>query len=660
VANQTSSPPHIALPEGELADALAATPADGGHHRAFVRLRGRTVVFHSVRTEEPEERWLGYSAAAAKRASIKSGRLLPLVASGQSEGCFYVAYEIGSAIPLAAYREVVQLSTEQAVQILWGIAAGLDDAVGHKLFPAEVTPESIFIDPSRGALLGDLGVAREALGNPPAARDAQAAWVAPEVLRGGSAEERSATYSFGALMYTLFAGAPPHEGTPGEIASAAPPRLKKLRPDLPPGLDLIVAAAMSPDPRRRYHSAGEARRLISLVAGGSLATPPVEIEKPPPQRPRPAPRFERPAKPAAAAAKSAEETVERPAKPPPPPAKRARKERPPRPPKERAPRARKEPPPRARKEAPPRPRKERPPRARKEPPPRPSEETADVEPALVLSPLPTRAARNAALLAVGVALVLGTVAGLALGGGSDSRSTPRERAAQGGFAVDLPEGWRQTHVDAAALTAGPAGDPGSGLSVQEVSSPVEGAERVDPVRLGKLQAWRDPEADVPGARAAVRYVAPTIAGKLVITCRAGAGASAGVLQQCERSASTLRLPSVNVVPLESVLAEEEELRVAAARLSQQRTAIRRRLARAGRPAEQRLAADALARVYTHAAERFAEVAAGAAAAGAARAVAVAYEELGAAAEEREAERWNAARADVRRAEAALARALAAD
>jgi hypothetical protein len=125
-------------------------------------------------------------------------------------------------------------------------------------------------------MVGDLGVAREALGNPGAGEDAHAAWVAPEVLRGEDAHPRSAVYSFGAIAYTLLTGGPPHSGDPQQIVHSRAPRISDVRPDLPTTLDTVFAVAMAPDPRKRYATAAEARHLLNLVIYGAPSMPAME------------------------------------------------------------------------------------------------------------------------------------------------------------------------------------------------------------------------------------------------------------------------------------------------------------------------------------------------------------------------------------------------
>ena len=77
-----------------------------------------------------------------------------------------MAHDIGNAMPLSEFRRIAELSTARSLALLLGIAHALDDAVSQGKPPYEVTPDSVFLDPRLGAMVGDLGVAREALGNP--------------------------------------------------------------------------------------------------------------------------------------------------------------------------------------------------------------------------------------------------------------------------------------------------------------------------------------------------------------------------------------------------------------------------------------------------------------------------------------------------------------
>jgi hypothetical protein len=559
-----------------IAEAIEGLPQTGDRHHTIVHLEHQTVCLSVARAPAQEDCWVWFSAAAAERAELVSDRLLPLVSAGNFDGWFYVAHDIGTAVPLSEYRRISELSTARSLALLLGIAHALDDAVSQGKPPCEVTPDSVFLDPRLGAMIGDLGVAREALGNPAASDDAHAAWVAPEVLRGEDAHPRSAVYSFGAIAYTLLTGGPPHTGDPQQIANARPPRLSDVRPDLPGTLDTVFAVAMAPDPRKRYATAAEARHLLNLVIYGAPSMPALEAP----------PRFRR----------GSSTTKASPAR--------------------HAPR---------------------------------------LQPAVEDHP---RRGRALVGLLVGGALVVGALAGMVAAGG-DSPPAPHPRASAAGMSVELPDGWRQRPAEAGRLEAYPARDPNSGLTVAVSHGRLQRSDQATPVLLGNYESWHHDAAPVKGGARVASYVIPTKSGKVEITCAASPGSAANALPLCERTASTLRLESQRTMTLAAVAKAEERWRLAANRLRIDRAEGRRALARANQQPAQIQAASALAGTYEHAARRFAALSNGEPVVKAARETAASYRALAQAAQSNSGTTWAAARADVRDAEARLARAVAA-
>ena len=536
-----------------------------------VRLDDRRVCLTVVSADASEESWGLYSKAAVRRAAVEGDRVRPLLASGRTDEWFYVAYDVDRANPLSTLDEMGAMSGAQCIQILHGIARGLDQAAAADLYPTELTPDSVFADPRRGAVLADLGLAREALGSPSSARDRDAPWVAPEVLGGEKASERSAVYSFGALMYTLLTGDPPPDA----------PSLRGLRPDLPEALDTVVVTAMARDPRRRYRTAAETFSLANILLQGDLV--PVTALEPaslPPAPAEPQEGGERNGRPAAAGA------------------------------------------------------------------------------ALARWAAPLEASRGLMLAVAGGVVVAGVLAGLLLAGPGPEEPPAPKNFSRGGLQVRLPGDWKGTMPAPGALAAHPVDDPGSGLTLEVVDAPVEREEQGNPVRLGRLEAWRQTGVEVAGTRGGVRYVVPTESGKLVATCRASRRAASGTLAGCERVASTLRLRSATGLPIAAVVEQQERWGAEVTRLGRERSAARGSLARAELPAGQRLAAEALERVHDRAASRFAALPGGEAVAAAARRTATSYRALARVADGESSQRFNAARARVRRSEAALRLALA--
>jgi hypothetical protein len=253
------------------------------------------------------------------------------------------------------------------------------------------------------------------------------------------------------------------------------------------------------------------------------------------------------------------------------------------------------------------------------------------------------------------ALALGAGLGLSLTR-DDEEPAPAfvEHLGSRGLSITLPPGWIGGVDEEAALSAYPAVDGFSGLTVKIGDEAITDEQRADPVRLGRLDAWRDTSE----APALIRYLVPTSAGTLEIACEASPDATPLTLRACERAASTLRLGTIRALSLPGVV-EEPGVRAAVERLSAARATARRRLALARRPSGQRDAAAALARVHDRAARKLADVPEAAPIAAAARDAAVAYRRLARTAGTRFSRRWNLARKAVRRREAALADAIAA-
>jgi hypothetical protein len=650
-----ASPSSMPLSLGEewIARALEGTEIADAPRQVLAEVDDRTVCLNVVAAGDgSEDGWSRYSTTATRRASVTGDRLCPVVATGNMDDRFFVAYEIGHARAIYADGQLAALPSAACVQLLHGIGRGLDQAAAAGFYPTELTPESVFVDSSRGAVLADLGVAREALGNPPAEHDRHAAWVAPEVLKGEEPVERSVVYSFGALLYTLLTGASPHVGGRDE-----PPSIRRLRPEIPEALEIVVSTAMARDPRRRYRTVAETRSLANILLQGDLvptSTPDPEAHRKTPA-PRSAPkpltrgsaaqplrrrshealdaakrRLSQAASASAEAGESAKRRMSR-ATAATAEAVEAAKRRTSQPSSATAPAA---------------------PRAK-----------STRVPAGVRAFRDQTATRLRALPALPLALAGGVVtagvlAGVLIAGPGPEEPPPPQTFARSGLQVRLPGDWKGTVPAAGALAAHPADDPSSGLGLELVDEPVQREEQGNPVRVGGLEAWREPGAEVAGARAAVRYVIPTESGKLVATCRASPQAAPGTLSNCERVVSTLQLRSATGLPIAAVVEQQERWQSEVARLDKERSAARRNLAQAERPAGQRLAALALVRVHDRAAARFAALPGGEAVAAAARRTAASYRALAWVANGESSQRWNAARARVRRAEATLRQAVA--
>ena len=95
-------------------------------------------------------------------------------------------------------------------------------------------------------------------------------YMAPEQLRGETADARTDLFAFGILFYELLTGRRPFSGaTSADVSSAIlrdphPPVLES-RADLPADLERIVGRCLEKDPERRFQTAKDVRNELELV-----------------------------------------------------------------------------------------------------------------------------------------------------------------------------------------------------------------------------------------------------------------------------------------------------------------------------------------------------------------------------------------------------------
>ncbi|MGE3842979.1 MAG: serine/threonine-protein kinase [Vicinamibacterales bacterium] len=99
-------------------------------------------------------------------------------------------------------------------------------------------------------------------------------YLAPEVFAGERQSRATDIYSLGVLLFHLVSGAYPVEGATYDDVERAHrdgPRkhLRDVRPDVPDAFAQAVEHASSPDPRRRFHSAGGFEVALSQFLGAS-------------------------------------------------------------------------------------------------------------------------------------------------------------------------------------------------------------------------------------------------------------------------------------------------------------------------------------------------------------------------------------------------------
>jgi len=191
--------------------------------------------------------------AARMVAQMQHPNILPVYASGQSEG---ITYRVSPFPEGGSLRENLALFQDipAMLDLMRQVSAGLEYLHGQGYVHGGLQSSK------RRPLLGDIGA-------PLIGGGAQAAHVSPEQAQGGVVDRRTDIYALGVLTYEVLVGESPPAGI------AVSPRAK--RPDLPESIERVVLRAMAQNPDQRFQTAGE----FQLALQNAVAMP-VQTEVP--------------------------------------------------------------------------------------------------------------------------------------------------------------------------------------------------------------------------------------------------------------------------------------------------------------------------------------------------------------------------------------------
>ena len=160
-------------------------------------------------------------------------------------------------------RSQGRLRPYRAIDVCRQVAAALDAAHGQGLIHRDVKPANVLIE-GRTAFLTDFGLTKRIEGTQTQLTKAGDVvgtihYVAPEQIEGRRVDARTDIYSLGCLLYHCLSGELPF-ARDTDVAviyahlSEEPPRLTSVRPELPGGLDAVIAKALEKAPERRFQS----------------------------------------------------------------------------------------------------------------------------------------------------------------------------------------------------------------------------------------------------------------------------------------------------------------------------------------------------------------------------------------------------------------------
>jgi serine/threonine-protein kinase len=230
-----------------------------------------------------------FTREARIAAALEHPNIVTVYDAGEVDGLLYLAMQYIEGDDLAGMlRADGRLRPYRAIDVCRQVASALDAAHAMGLIHRDVKPANVLIE-GRTAFLTDFGLTKRLEGATRTqitrAGDVVGTihYVAPEQIEGTEVSARSDVYSLGCLLFHCLSGQMPfvRETDVAVIyahLSEDPPRLSSLRPELPDGLDAVIAKALDKSPDRRFPSCGDlisaARAVIDAAGPLGDTTPP--------------------------------------------------------------------------------------------------------------------------------------------------------------------------------------------------------------------------------------------------------------------------------------------------------------------------------------------------------------------------------------------------
>jgi CheY-like chemotaxis protein/tRNA A-37 threonylcarbamoyl transferase component Bud32 len=216
-------------------------------------------------------------------AALQHPNIVTVYDAGQSGETLYIAMQFIRGSDLGAIlREEGRLRPYRAIDVCRQIASALDTAHGMALIHRDVKPGNVLIE-GRRAYLTDFGLTKRSgdiESNLTQAGELVGTihYIAPEQIEGGQVDARTDVYSLACLLFHCLVGDVPFSRDTDVAViyahlSETPPKPSDLRPELPLGLDAVIAKALDKSPDRRFASCSDlmsAARVV-LDAAGPLA-----------------------------------------------------------------------------------------------------------------------------------------------------------------------------------------------------------------------------------------------------------------------------------------------------------------------------------------------------------------------------------------------------
>ena len=207
-------------------------------------------------------------------ARLEHPNIVPIYEVGQPGDLLYIMMRCvdGPSLRqlLASNR---RLSLADAARVARAVADALAYAHSVGVVHRDIKPDNILLDKRGHVMVTDFGIAKAAQAATAAQLTTEGMiigtpqYMSPEQAAGDTVDGRSDVYSLGIVLYQMLTGAPPFDGDSSakiiaQQLTAAPPDIRRARPDVTPELVVVLDRMLAKDPASRFQTAGEVSRAL--------------------------------------------------------------------------------------------------------------------------------------------------------------------------------------------------------------------------------------------------------------------------------------------------------------------------------------------------------------------------------------------------------------
>ena len=198
---------------------------------------------------------------------------------GEVEGHWFISMEYVRGLTLRyLLQQPGRIPYSAGLRLVKQLCAGLSAAHGQQVLHLDIKPENIVVEANGNAKLMDFGISRTQQSFAGSRSDDQIMgtphYLAPEQIGGQTPDVRTDLYATGVVMYEVFTGALPFEGsTPMEILrqhlDVEPTPARQHWSGIPEDLDACIHQCLAKAPDDRFASAEQLGKALDDLTTGS-------------------------------------------------------------------------------------------------------------------------------------------------------------------------------------------------------------------------------------------------------------------------------------------------------------------------------------------------------------------------------------------------------